>query len=164
MKRRAFVAVALIVASAHLAMAQESGDIVSYYDTELFHFNYNMFGGLMLEYGDLSSSIQFGIPSFLRDTLSSYPDSGEYAKSFSKLNRTGNIMLWSGLAVALAGSYYPLFARDGGIDDTELAVSLGTTLGGCAATIVGAFLYEAAIEKLFQSVRVYNKHRIEEFK
>jgi hypothetical protein len=164
MKRRAFVAVALVVASAHLAIAQEGGGIVSYYDSELFHFNYNMFGGIVLEYGDLSSSIQFGIPSFLRDTLSSYPDSGEYVKSFSDLNRTGNIMLWGGLAVALAGSYYPIFAHAGGIDDTELAISLGTTLGGCAVTIIGSFFYEAAIEKLFQSVRVYNKHRIEEFK
>lgn len=167
MKKTFCVAAVLLAGVSQLVIAQGSNPLVSYYDSELFQFSYNMFGGLTLNYRNQASSTQFGIPQNMKTVLHTYPDSKAYIESYSKLNLAGNILLWGGLAAALVGAYYPLFAMD--LDgttedwDTQYKISLGFAVGGLVSSLVGAFLYPASFEKLCQGVNAYNRHKITEY-
>ena len=165
MKKQVLILIIFSIFFSQALAAQENQRLVRYYDTELFRINYNMFGGLILYYNSQTSSTQFGISAIMKEALSLYPDSKEYMESYVKLNRTGNILLWGGLVSALAGAYYPLIKYGNEIDGTavDVKVSLGIAFGGTVSTLVGAFIYEAGLEKLFQSINLYNRYRISEF-
>lgn len=168
MKKALGIAVVLVLFLCRFTGAQDNKDLVSYYDSELCQFSYNMFGGLTLNYRNQTASTQFGIPGNMKSILYAYPDSKASVQSYSKLNLAGNILFWGGMAAAFAGSYYPLFTTDSfdTTDDwtTRYKVSLGLAIGGLVSTLVGAFLLPASLEKLCQGVNSYNRLKISEYR
>jgi hypothetical protein len=136
-----------------------NSDLVNYYNTELFHWNYNWFTGMKLNFQNQNSSVLFGINKNMAEALKLYPNSNEYYQLYRKKNIIGNIFLWGGFAIAIGGlSSIPY------IPEKNFPVVMGVSLGGLVIELIGAFILPSAYEKLFNAVHSYNQHRMSEYK
>ena len=150
-------------------MAQESiqanSNLLNYYNTELFHWSYNMFGGLSLNYYNQSSSTMFGINNSMKEALQSYPDSSQEYNSYKRKNKTGNILMWGGLAIILGGAFIPVIGvNDNDNFDRYLQAYAGVTIGGAVATLVGSFFLSSGQENLFYAVNDFNRAKMGDYK
>ena len=59
-------------------------NLAQFYDSELFTWNYNMLGGLSLNYQNQNSGVSFGINETMRNALLQFPDSGRSYNSTEK--------------------------------------------------------------------------------
>jgi len=136
-----------------------NSDLVNHYNYELFHWDYNWFTGLRLNFQNQSSSL-LNLNKNMANALKLYPDSNEYYQSYRKISIMGNIFLWGGFAIAMGGAVLmPIFP-----DGYSNQVIWGVALGGIAIELIGAFIMPTAYEKLFYAVRSYNQHRISEYR
>ena len=137
------------------------------YDSELFQWNYNMFGGLILNYQNQTSGIFFGLNNHnMREALLSYPDSAREYKAYRTKNIWGNGLLWGGLALSMIASLVPLFAitPDSSLDDDARMwrISLGVSVTGLVAAIAGAIAHSSGQESIFTAVNMHNRNRARE--
>jgi hypothetical protein len=148
---------------------QGASDLTRYYGRELFHWNY-VSGITMLEYRHQTSSITLKINPMMKEALSAYPESKSYVDSYAKSNKTGNALIWSGLAVMMTGLFLPLMVDDwwDGIENDEfttgLKVMVGGLIAGEAALFAGSYVVTSAYEKLFQAVALFNRKKIGEYR
>jgi hypothetical protein len=150
-------------------MAQESiqsnSNLLNYYNTELFHWSYNMFGGLSLNLYNQSSSTMFGINNSMKEALQSYPDSSQEYNSYKWKNTTGNILMWGGLAAILGGAFIPLMGvNDSDNFDRYFGAYVGVTIGGAVTTLIGTFFLSSGQENLFYAVNDFNRAKIGDYK
>jgi len=150
-------------------IAQESiqadSNLPNYYNTELFHWSYNMIGGLSLNLYNQSSSTVFGINKSMRDALQSYTDSGQEYGSYRWKNTTGNILMWGGFLTILGGAFIPVIGvNDSNNFDRYLQACAGVSILGAVTTLVGAFFYTAGQENLFYAVNNFNRAKMGDYK
>ncbi len=141
-----------------------NNELVNYYESELFQFDYTMFGGMTLNYKNKSFSFQFGIPENLKDILSTYPDSKEYIDSYSKLNPIGNILLYSGIIIislteAFSSSEY---IRVYNIPNYEYIVG-GIYISCLFSIISGEVIVQISLDKFFQGINTFNRNKMSEY-
>jgi hypothetical protein len=160
----------LMLICSQIIMAQENtqtnNNFLHYYDAEIFQWNYDIFGGLSLNFHNQSSSAIFGINISMKNALKLYPDSSQQFSSYKLKNTTGNILLWGGLVALVGGTYMPLFLDTSDYDNFErnVKISAGLMLGGLVSELVGTFIFSSGKENLFNAVNIYNRHRIEDYK
>jgi len=150
-------------------LAQESiqanNNLLNYYNAELFHWSYNMLGGLSLNLYNQSSSTLFGINNSMKEALQSYPDSSQEYNTYKRKNTTGNILMWGGLAIILGGAFIPAIGiNDSDNFDRYLQAYLGVTIGGAVTTLVGSFFLSSGQENLFYAVNNFNRAKIGDYK
>ncbi|MDR2477480.1 MAG: hypothetical protein LBD18_06825 [Treponema sp.] len=106
-----FLTLAIII-SGNL-MAQENtkvnSDLLHYYNSELFQWDFTMFGGLTLNFQNQSSRSIYGINNSMRNALSQYKDTNQEYRSYRGKTIAGNTLMWGGLAAAIVGAYIPFF-------------------------------------------------------
>ena len=138
----------------------ENVNFLQFYDNEMFHWSYNIFGGLTLNYGNDNWQYRaFGIDinnEIIRNALLGYPDSAQAFNSFKKNAITGNVVYWSGIALMI-GSLIPVFI----VDDQRLSNGLytGMLAGGLTTSIVGVFQFSSAQSNLFEAVNLFNRNK-----
>jgi hypothetical protein len=135
-----------------------NADLLTFYDSELIHINnVNKF-----KFGDDTYNIGlFGISRDFKDILSTYPDSKSSIKSYSRRNIAGNVIYWSSAATWIS------FIVATGI--TEDYSNLSRNYGiGAAVFVGGALIYSiissSARGKLYESINMYNRNKINEYK
>jgi hypothetical protein len=145
-------------------IAEPDNTLLSYYDTELFQWSYSAFGGFSLNYKNQSSITGYGLKEAMKNALVRYEDTNQRYRSYRSKTIAGNIMVWGGLAVALAGAYAPIF---GDWEDAAYVanakIGLGVALGGLVTELIGLFVLQSGQEKIFDAVNLYNRHKIEEY-
>jgi len=160
-----FLMLAVILSGNLMAQesAQANSNLSDYYNTELFHWSYNMIGGLSLNLYNQSSSTMFGINKSMIDALKLYPDSAQEYDSYRRNNLTGNLLLWGGVAAVLGGAFIPIFGNSDNLD-LNLKIYAGLSIGGAISTIVGSFFLSSGQENLFYAVNNFNRAKIREYK
>jgi hypothetical protein len=149
-------------------IAQENispnNNLLQYYNNELFKWSYDAIGGFKLTYQDQVSSLSFGINKNMAEALKLYPDTAEYYESYHKKNVAGNVLLWSGFGIAIGSIIsMPIILNE----DTFAAgypIIMGVSLGGLAIELIGSFILPSGYESLANSVKLFNRHKIEEYK
>ncbi|MDR1127512.1 MAG: hypothetical protein LBL06_05225 [Treponema sp.] len=144
---------------------QPTNDLLHYYDTELFQWDYSMFGGLTLNFQNQSALTMYGIKDSMKNALMQYEDTNQQYGSYRGKTIAGNILTWGGLAVVLAGAYVPIFG-DWQEDayENNLKVGLGIMLGGLVTELIGTFILQSGQENIFNAVNLYNRHKITDYK
>jgi hypothetical protein len=169
--RAGFLLLALML-SANLGAQeniQANNNLLSYFDTELFRWDYNMFGGLTLNFHNESSVTDFGIKYSMKNALAGYEDTNQQYRLYRGKTIAGNILLWGGLATTLAGAFTPVFKyrqnNTIGYNNLEkdLKFTIGLVAGGAIAEMIGAFILQSGRENIFQAANSYNRHRIGEY-
>ena len=151
-------------------MAQEDAisdsNLLGFYDSELFHWSYNMMGGLALNFQNQSSSTTFGISKSMRDALRTFPDSGQEYNSYFRKNVSGNILMYSGLLAILGAVFIPIYTDINNDDlwERNFRIYMGVTLGGAVSTLIGSFIFSSGQENIFNAVNMYNRNRIRSFR
>jgi hypothetical protein len=141
----------------------ENVNFLQLYDSEMFHWNFDTFGGLKLSYGnDNWNYSTFGVNinnERIRNALLGYSDSAQAYNSFRKNKITGNIVYWSGIVLIL-GSLIPVFT----IDNDKLSTGLyaGMLAGGLTTSIIGIFQFNSAQSNLFNAVNMFNRNKARE--
>jgi hypothetical protein len=138
---------------------ETDSDLVNYYNSELFHWNYSYFAGVRLNFQNQNSSILFGINKNMVEALKLYPDTNEYYQSFRRKNIRGNIFLWGGFAIAIGGAFSIPH-----IPDENVPVVMRVTLGGLVIELIGAFILPSVQENLFNAIHSYNWHKMSKYK
>ena len=144
----------------------ENLSLIHYYDSELFHWSYNMYGGLILNYQNQNSGTSFDINETMKNALLSFPDSGQEYNSFKDKTTAGNILMFSGLALVFS-AFIPLFTPPYNSEDAVLRntiISTALSGSGLIATIIGTNFFSSGQEHLFSAVSIYNRNKIREFK
>jgi len=142
-------------------------NLVQFYDSELFTWNYNMFGDLTLNYRNINSGISFGINDTMKNALLEFLDSGQAYNSYRKKNIAGNILINGGLAIVLS-SYIPLYDNllmlnfDQNKYDSNIRWTIGLAASGLISTIIGSFISTSGTESLFNSVNLFNRNKARE--
>ncbi|MDR2534773.1 MAG: hypothetical protein LBD29_01910 [Treponema sp.] len=171
---KGFIKVFLVVLSGFVCIQNVSPqkdiplneNLLTFYDNELFKWEYNAFGGFNLSYNHQKSSITFGINNDMVEALQQYPDTARYYNSYRKKTIAGNILLWGGYTLVLGGAVAPAFYyRDVNEEtfDRNVKISLGVILGGLVVELIGAFILPSGYESLFNGINMYNRHKIGEY-
>jgi hypothetical protein len=146
-------------------VAQEStdveinSDLVNYYNSELFHWHYDWWTGIQLNFQNQNSSVSFGINKNMVEALKLYPDTNEYYQLYRRKNIMGNIFLWGGFAIVIGGVSSIAY-----ISEENYPIVMGVSLGGLAIELIGAFILPSANENLFNAIHSYNRHKMREYK
>jgi hypothetical protein len=142
--------------------ARTDGNLVQYYDSQLFQWSYSMFGGLSLNFQGQNSVTGFGIKDSMKSALIQYEDANRQYRSYRGKTIAGNILVWGGLAAMVAGSYVPLFMswQDLNAIEGNLKLSSGLLWGGLASWVIGIFTVQSGQENIFNAVNLYNRQRI----
>ena len=166
-RQRGILVVVCMFILTNYAFAQNSAELLQFYDNELIKVNYQTFGGMSLGIHGLSSSTQMGITKSLKEILGTYSDSKEAEQKYSKLNTIANILLWGGLAATLGGAYYPLLALSNSTDTdsyfTGYKTSVYIMLGGVVTSSIGSIMLPISLQELLRSANLYNRNKIEEY-
>jgi uncharacterized membrane protein len=146
--------------------AQTNNDLLHYYDTELFQWSYNMFGGLTLNFQNQSSVTTYGIKEPMKNAIIQYEDTNQQYRSYRGKTIAGNILLWGGLTTVLVGAYMPIFGdwQNYNTYENNFKTSLGIMLGGLVTEIIGVFILQSGQENIFNAVNLYNRHRIDDYR
>jgi hypothetical protein len=145
---------------------QINGNLLRFYDSELFQWDYSMFGGLTLNFQNQSSRTMYGIKDTMKNVLLQYEDTNQQYRSYRGKTIAGNILMWGGLAAVIGGAYIPIFGyrQDYSVYEDNLKIGLGVMLGGLVTELIGAFILTSGQENIFNAVNLYNRHRINEYK
>ena len=143
----------------------ENINFLQFYDNEMFHWNFDTFGGLTLNYGnDNWEYSTFGVNinnERIRNALLEYSDSAQSYNSFRKNKITGNIVYWSGIVLIL-GSVIPVFTIDNDKDKLRTGLFAGMFAGGLTTSIIGGFQFNSAQSKLSNAVNIFNRNKARE--
>jgi hypothetical protein len=159
------VAAALLFPAVLSAEEKESADLLRYYNSELFQWNYSLFGGLTLNFQNQNASPMYGIKTPMKDALLRYPDSAKEYKTYRWKNTTGNVLFWGGFAVTLSMCFMPAFLdeKEWFEDSPNVRIAASVMLGGMLSELVGIFLMSASQEDIYSAVNVYNRNRIGDY-
>jgi hypothetical protein len=159
----AFLVFAQNITAQETEQNTEETDIVRFYNSELFHWNYNMFDGLTLVYKNQSSSTSFRINEMMRNALLEYSDSSQEYNSYRRKTVTGNIFIYSGLALALS-AFIPLYSNTTNDADfiRNISISIGLSGSGLLSTIIGSFVSSSGQENIFNAVNMFNRNKLRE--
>ena len=103
----------------------------------------------------------------MKNALLSFPDSGQEYNSFRDKTITGNILIFSGLAL-VCGAFIPLFtppnnnSEDAALRNSIISIALSGS--EFIATIIGTNFSSSGMEHLFSAVSIFNRNKIREFK
>jgi len=142
---------------------ETNSDLSNFYNAELFHWSYNMFGGLSLNLYNQSSSTMYGINKSMEDALLSFPDSSREYFSYKQKNTVGNLLTWSGVAMVVLGSFVPMMGRDDNYA-RNAAISGGAIGGGIISMFIGSFVSSSGQENLFYAVNNYNRNKMQSYR
>jgi hypothetical protein len=160
----------LVLLSASNLAAQENSqgnkDLLLFYDSELFQWSYDMWGGLTVNYQNQNSGTMFGLKDSMQEALASYEDTNEIFLSYKKKTLIGNILFWGGTAVMAASPIVLAFDpfEGGKIKDSTLYTYLGITGGGLLTMIIGVIVLDLGTEDVFDAVHLYNRNKIAEYR
>jgi len=134
-----------------------------FYDTEMFQWNRNFFGGLTLNYQNQNKRIFWGVNSTMENALLRYPDSGEAYNTYKRLNTTGSYMIIGGAGVMTFGYFYPFLKSGYYYYDYDLylrnmEIAAGIIGTGLIIEIIGLLMKSAGRENLFHAVNMYNRN------
>jgi hypothetical protein len=160
-----FLALALTFSSKLAAQEniQPNDNLLRFYDTELFQWNYGMFDGLTLNYQNENSNTMLGINKSMKAALGQYEDTNRLYRSYRGKTIAGNVLVWGGLAAVVGGVFVPVFGDRQNIND-YYKIGLGVITGGLVSEIVGAFLFSSGQGNIFDAVNSYNRQKIKEYK
>ncbi|MDR1095652.1 MAG: hypothetical protein LBL31_04630 [Spirochaetaceae bacterium] len=161
-----FIAAALLFPAGLTAEENEPSDLLRYYDSELFQWNYSMSGGLTLNFQNQNASPIYGIRAPMKEALLRYPDSAKEYKAYRWKNTAGNILFWGGFA-GTVGVFCvsAFFNEDVWIRGSpSLKIAAGVVLAGFLAEMTGVLLMSASQEDIYSAVNEYNRNRIGEYK
>ena len=160
--RKKFAVLFLFVGIAFQVFGQnEKQDPLSFYDSQLFKFSYNIMGGFTLNFQGVSSGLTYGIPQPFTTALSTYPDSKTLIESYHVKDVTGNVLAWGGLAVILVGAFVPDYNNP--TFTSADGIGVGMMVGGLVIDIVGAIVLSSGYSDATSAVNVYNRHRMEDY-
>ncbi|MDR1127511.1 MAG: hypothetical protein LBL06_05220 [Treponema sp.] len=145
---------------------QPNNDLLHYYNMELFQWDYSIFSGLTLNFQNQSSLSMYGIKDSMKNALMQYEDVNQQYRSYRSKTIAGNILMWGGFTVAIAGAYVPLFGdwQDKNAHENTLKAGLGIMLGGLVTELIGACVLYAGQENIFNAVNLYNRHKINDYR
>ena len=145
---------------------QTNRDILHYYDTEFFQWNYDFWGGLTLNFQNQNSSTMFGLRDSMVRALSLYDDSYRQYRSYRSKNITGNVFFWTGFAAILASPFIFVYGPWDGdtIRTSTVNTGLGVMSGGLISLLIGSFVLNSGQVNLFDAVNIYNRNRIIDFR
>jgi hypothetical protein len=146
-------------------ISQTNNNLLSYYDTEFFQWNYSMFGGLTLNFQNQSAVTAFGLKGVMKNAFSQYEDTNQRYRSYRGKTIAGNVLIWGGMTTALAGLYVPISSnmRNGDYDN-NFKIGVGVMLGGVVAELIGIFVLQSGQEDIFDAVSLYNRNRMGDYK
>lgn len=161
----------LLLVAVNNTYAQEVGhenvNFIQFYNSEMFQWNYNMFGGLTLNYQNQNSGISFGINQAMRNALLQFPDSDQAYNSYRRKNTTGNILMYGGLAIILS-AYIPLYNQilndNPDTFNRNIGWTIGLSTGGLISTLIGSFVFSSGQENLFNAINMFNRNKVRELK
>ena len=145
---------------------QTNSELLHYYDRELFQWDVTLFGGLTLNFQNQSSRTAYGINDSMKKALLRYEDTTQQYRAYRGKTIAGNILIWSGLAAALGGAYFPLWGdtQDTDVCEKNLKIGIGVMLGGFITELIGACILQSGQENIFRAVNLYNRNRIGEYR
>jgi hypothetical protein len=148
------------------AEENESSDLLRYYDSELFQWDYRVYGGLTLNFQNHSVSPIYGIASPMKAALLRYPDSAKEYKSYRWKNITGNVLFWGGFAatVGVMSGFVFLYEKDWTKDPLGAEIMAEVMVGGLLSEMVGCLLMSLSQDNIHSAVNVYNRNRIGDYK
>jgi hypothetical protein len=144
---------------------QPSSNLLPYYDTELFQWNFGMFSGLTLNFQNQSSVVTYGIKESMKNALTQYEDTNQQYRSYRNKTIAGNILVWTGFATIMVGAFVPIFwdSNDKAYENNS-RIGIGVAFGGLMAEIIGAFVLQSGQENIFDAVNLYNRRKINDYK
>ena len=139
-------------------------NLVQLYDSELFTWNYNMFGGLSLNYQNQNSGISIVINETMKKALLEFPDSSWSYNSYIKKNTAGNVLMYGGLVIVLT-AYIPMYniiLNNSNDFNRDIGWTIGLTSSGLISAIIGSFIYSSGTEDLFNAINLFNRNKVRE--
>ena len=117
-----------------------------------------------LNYHNQRSNIDFGIKKSMKDALYEFPDSFKEYNSYRRKNITGNVFLFSGLALALS-ALIPAFIEDSNPTHSNRNHYIAYGLCGSAlvSEVVALVIHSSGTVNLFNAIKIFNKNKTLEF-
>lgn len=159
----------LVVLFAQNVIAQEEApkniDLLSYYNTELFQWSYDFWGGKSLNYQNQSSTTMAGLKDSMEKALSAYEDTNKKFLSYKNKTLVGHILFWTGYTAVLTSPFIAAYGpRDGdALTPDTFGATMGVMGGGLAVLTAGAILWDLGQEDIFDAVNLYNRTKIAEY-
>ncbi|MDR1147987.1 MAG: hypothetical protein LBK66_05085 [Spirochaetaceae bacterium] len=161
-----------IIFSGNLAAqesAQANTDLLRYYNTELFRWNYTVLSGVVLEFQNQRAIPAYRINSSMKKALIQYEDTNRQYRLYRGKNITGQILEFGGGLTVVVGAFIPvggfLSALLGNYGAAEKSLTIGgeVILGGLISGLTGIFILNSGQENIFNAVNLYNRHKINEY-
>jgi hypothetical protein len=138
--------------------------LLNFYETELFHWDYDFLGGFNLNFQNQSTTASFGIPRNMVSALLDYPESAEFYYSYRRKNIGGNILRWSGLGIVVGGTVSVILQDSSNPNyRRNMNISIGFAVGGLIMQLAGTLIRSQGFEPLSDAVRTFNISRIVEY-
>ncbi|MDR1099398.1 MAG: hypothetical protein LBL28_02845 [Treponema sp.] len=166
-----FLLVAIIFSGKLAAQesTQTNTELLRYYDTELFHWNYTVFGGFILDFQNQRTATAFRITSSMKKALIQYEDTNRQYRLYRGKNIAGNILGFGGGAIVIGGACIPIggflleLLGNYGAAEKSLKISGEVILGGLVSGLIGIFIFNSGQENIFRAVNLYNRYKISEY-
>jgi hypothetical protein len=142
---------------------QKYNNLLQYYDTTLFQWDYNMFNGLTLNFQNQNSVVMYGIKNSMKTALLQYEDTSQQYNIYQKKTIAGNILMWGGMGAIISGICVPS-PWDRWDNDINMNIAFGLILGGAISEIIGVFVLQSGQENIFDAVNLYNRRKISDYK
>ncbi len=161
--------VVIIFAFVFSVFSQEQQSLEEYFNSEIIKVSYPFGSGVSLNVNGTTSTIGWRLSPVISNMLNQYPTSKVSFEQYKKENRTGNVLLWSGLGGMMASTLVFSYKNSdvtGNINfsDPVNVVSFSGIFIGSIIEVVGAFIMSSGYEDLFNSINQYNLEKIKEYK
>ncbi|MDR1230249.1 MAG: hypothetical protein LBK61_02485 [Spirochaetaceae bacterium] len=160
------LAAALLFPAVLSAEENESSDLLRYYDSELFQWDYNTFSGLTLNFQNQNVSPIYGIAPPMKAALLQYPDSAKEYKSYRWKSTAGNVLFWGGFIATVGIVVVPIYMDEiEWIQDPRRAEIVADVLAvGLISEMIGFMFMSLSQNNIYRAVKVYNRNRIGDYK
>jgi len=134
----------------------------SFWDDRIIKVEYTGWG-MQLQAGTTQSTIPFIQPE-IRTLLDKFPDSKAALEGFDNKYVSGQVMLWSGFAVAIGG-LITVGSQSDSSNPQPVVIGTGSVLaiGGLLVELWGGGTILGSYRDLFQGVNLYNKEAFETY-
>ena len=135
----------------------EQMNLAQFYDSELIKWDYGYFGGLKLSFQNKISGTFLGVNAMIRNELLKYPDTYNEYKTYRGQRIAGNILLWSGISLIILNGFLAQNRAPDELYEPWFAAF------GIQLVFSSPVLFILAKKNLFDSVNLYNRHKINEY-